>query len=119
MHTMKLDALSHKTHIKVLRLDVCTFMILSKIAHLKCGTITHSVKETRQQNEQWGQGCRQQGRGGWTKFEEGGVGNIGGLHKMGGGGVGPLCQLCMYLSLYLPKIVTGHLQIFFLLTLNH
>ena len=33
MHTMKLDALLHKTRIKVLRLDICTSMILSKIAH--------------------------------------------------------------------------------------
>ena len=54
---------------------MCTSMIsLSKIAHLKCGAITHSAKETRQQNEQWGWGWRQQGRGAWTKFEEGGGG---------------------------------------------
>ena len=42
--------------------------------------ITHSAKETRQQKEQWGggEGWRPQGRGGWTKFEKVGVGNIGG-----------------------------------------
>ena len=34
MHTMKFDALLHKTCMKVLRLDMRTFMIsLSKIAH--------------------------------------------------------------------------------------
>ena len=34
MYTMKFDALLHKTRIKVLRLDMCTSMILlSKIVH--------------------------------------------------------------------------------------
>ena len=85
MRTMKLDAFLHKTRIKVLRLDMCTSIIsLSKIAHLKCGAITYSAKETRQQNEQLAWGWRQEGRGGgWTKFEEGSIGGWG-LHKIEG-----------------------------------
>ena len=75
MHTMKLDSLLHKRRIKVLRLDIRTSMIsLSKIAHVKSDAITHSAKETRQQNEQWGWGWRQQGRSGGEqnlKKEEG------------------------------------------------
>ena len=36
MHSMKLEALMHKSCIKVLRIDICTSMIsLSKIAGLK------------------------------------------------------------------------------------
>ena len=60
----KLDAWFHKTRIKVLRFDMCTSMIsLSKI---KCGAITQSSKETRQQNEQWGWRLEAAGKdGGW------------------------------------------------------
>ena len=37
-------------------------------------------------------GSDRKGGRGWTKLEKkGGVGNIGGLHKLGG--LGPLCQL--------------------------
>ena len=42
--------------------------------------MSHSAKETRQQNEQWGWGLVVTGKGGrsWTKFEKGaGVGNTG------------------------------------------
>ena len=41
--------------------------------HLKCGVITHSAKETRQQKEEWWWDYRWQEceRGwGWTKFEK-------------------------------------------------
>ena len=86
MHTMELDTLLHKTCIKVLRLDMCTSMIsLSEIAHLKYGAITHSAKETRQQNEQWGWGLEATEKGDWTKFEEAERGQYrGGIHKIGG-----------------------------------
>ena len=80
------------------RLDMCRSIIsLSKIKHkmLKCGVITHSVKETWQQKEQWQWMLEARWGGGWTKFEKKGVGNKGGggsLHKIGG--LGTLCQLC-------------------------
>ena len=65
MHTMKLGSLLHKRRIKVLRLDMCTSMTsLSKTGHFKCDAITHSAKETRQQNEQWGWGWREHGKRG-------------------------------------------------------
>ena len=43
-----------------------------------------SVKETRQQKEQWGWGLEALGEWGWTKFDEEVVGNIGDIHKMEG-----------------------------------
>ena len=72
MLNMKFDTWLHKTRIKVLRLDICTSMI-------SCGAITHSVKETRQLNEQWGWGLETTwkvgwGWGLWTKSENGGGG---------------------------------------------
>ena len=67
MYTLKLDALFHKTRIKVLRLDMCTSMIsLSKIPH-QLRAITHSAKETRQQNEQW-RWVLEATRKGWKKI---------------------------------------------------
>ena len=88
----EIDSLLHKTRIRVPRLDMCPSMIsLSKIAHLKCDSITHSAKETRQQNEQWGWGWRQHGRGGEQNLKKGeGRQYRGGLHKIGG--LGSLCQ---------------------------
>ena len=72
----KLDASLHKTHINALqvpKVDICRSIVsLSKIAH-QCGTITHSAKEIRQQEEQWGWGLEATGKGGWTKFEKGKV----------------------------------------------
>ena len=38
--------------------------------------ITHSAKEITQQNEQWGLGLEATGKGGWTKFEKGELGDI-------------------------------------------
>ena len=97
VHTMKLDSLLHKRRIEVLRLDMCTSMIsLSKIAHLKCDAITHSAKETRQHNEQWGWGWRQQGRRGVNKIWRRWVGIIGGgLHKIRELGI-PLPTMACY-----------------------
>ena len=40
---------------------------------MRCGAITHSTKERRQQKEQEAGGWE----GGWRKFEKGGVGNVG------------------------------------------
>ena len=37
-------------------------------------------------------GDRKVGGGGWTTFEKGQIGNIGGIHKTRG--LAPLCQLC-------------------------
>ena len=37
-------------------------------------------------------GDRKVGGGGWTTFEKGQIGNIGGIHKIRG--LAPLCQLC-------------------------
>ena len=77
---MKFDTWLHKTCIKVLRLDMRTSMI-------SCGAITHSAKETRQPNVQWGWGLEATwkvggGWGLWTKSENGGgLGNIGGFIK--------------------------------------
>ena len=86
MHTMKFDSLLYKMRIKVLSLDMCTSMMsLSKIAHLKCDAITHSAKETRQQNEQWRWGWRQQGRkGSEQNLRKGGRQYREGLHEIGG-----------------------------------
>ena len=64
---------------KVLILDMCrsilSIHVLSKKAQrIKCGRMTHSVKETGQQKEHcgWGVGCDNEGGGGgrWTKFEK-------------------------------------------------
>ena len=41
---------------------------------------------------QRGWGLVATGEGGWTKFEKGGIGNAGGLHKIRGSGA--YCQLC-------------------------
>ena len=51
---------------------------------VKCGVITHSTKETRQQREQWG--WRLAGEGEWvcTIFEKWVRQYRGGLHKIGG-----------------------------------
>ena len=55
--------------------------------------MTHSAKETRQQNEQWGWGWKQHGRGVvGQNLKKAGVGNIGDLHIIEGD-LGPLCQL--------------------------
>ena len=59
-------------------LDMCrsilSIHVLSKKAQcIKCGRMTHSVKETGQQKEHcgWGVGCDNEGGGGrWTKFEK-------------------------------------------------
>ena len=69
----KLDALFHKTHIKVLRLDMCTSMMpLSIIAHQMRHDHPFSQR-TRQQNEQWRWELEATGQEwGWTKFEKGG-----------------------------------------------
>ena len=52
--------------------------------------VTHSAKETRQQKEQWGWGLvvTEKWGGGGGRLDKvlkrrGGVGNIGGLHKIG------------------------------------
>ena len=37
--------------------------IMYNSQHIKCGVITHSVKETRQQKEQWGWGREVTGKG--------------------------------------------------------
>ena len=93
MHTMKLDALLPKTCIKVLRLGMCTSMIsLSKIAHQRRGD--HLLSQRNKATElAVGMGVRGNCEGGWTKFEKGGLGSIGGgggLHKIGGSRT-PLC----------------------------
>ena len=76
LHLSKL-ALLHKTHIKVLRLDMCTFMIsLSKIAHQMWRDHPFSQRNKTTQwavrngiggnrEEGWGEGGE-----GWTKFEK-------------------------------------------------
>ena len=49
---------------------------------MKCGTITHSAKETGQQKEQWSWGLEATGkRGGWTNLVREYRGE--GLHKVG------------------------------------
>ena len=96
MHTMKLDALLHKTCIKVLRFDICISMIsLSKIEHQRRGDHLFSQ---RNKAAELAVGMGVGGNNGppplWTKFEKRGLGNIGevGLHKIGGSRT-PLCQL--------------------------
>ena len=95
MHTIKLDALLHKTCIKVLRFDICISMIsLSKIEHQRRGD--HLFSQRNKATElAVGMGVGGNCEGGWTKFEKGGLGSIGGgggLHKIGGSRT-PLCQL--------------------------
>ena len=78
MHTMKLDALLHKTCIKVLRLDICTSAIsLSKIEHQRRND--HLFRQRNKATELavgLGVGCHSEGE--WTKFEKQGLSNIGG-----------------------------------------
>ena len=99
MHTMKLDALLHKTHIKVLWCNMCTSISLSKIAHQMWRD--HPFSQ-RNKTTEWADGVvtggdreggmwAGQGGGVLTKPEKGGVDNIGGLHEIVG--LGPLCQL--------------------------
>ena len=58
----KLDALLHKTYIKVLLVlwyqgSTCVDPYYHYVKqHIDCGVITHSAKETGQQKEQWGVG---------------------------------------------------------------
>ena len=68
-----------KTHIKVLRPDMCGSMIsLSKIADQMWRNHI-SAKKARQQNEQWGRMLEATGIGGLDKIWIGGVGNIEGV----------------------------------------
>ena len=78
MHTMKLDALLHKTCIKVLRLDMCTSLIsLSKIEHQRRGD--HLFRQRNKATElAVGMGVGGHSEGEWTKFEKRGLSNIGG-----------------------------------------
>ena len=70
MHTMKLDALLHKTCIKVLRLDMCTSLIsLSKIEHQWRGD--HLFRQRNKATElAMGMGVGGHSEGEWTKFEK-------------------------------------------------
>ena len=90
MHTMKLDALLHKTRIKVLRLDICTSMILSKIAHQMWRD--HPFSQRNKATE-WAVGV---GVGDKREVMGGGGGC---LYKIGGG-LGPLCQLWYGIFIY-------------------
>ena len=70
----KLDILLHKIH-KFPRLDMCRSIIsLSKVTH----QMWHNHLPFSQRKSSGGGGQRQQGKGGWIKFEKRGVGNIGG-----------------------------------------
>ena len=74
----KLDALLHKTCIKVLRLDMCTSMIsLSKIAHQIWHNHPFSHDEQGNIMSSEGEGWEKWRRGSWTEFEKWGVANIG------------------------------------------
>ena len=76
MHTMKLDALLHKTCIKVLRFDICISMIsLSKIEHQRRGDHLFSQRNKAAELAV-GMGVGGNSEGGWTKFEKWGLGNI-------------------------------------------
>ena len=73
----KLDALLQKTCIKVLRLDICTSMVLSEIAH----QLWHNHPfSQRNKTTEWAVGVEvggdREGRS-WTKLEKVGVGNLG------------------------------------------
>ena len=72
MHTMKLDALLHKTCIKVRRLNMCTSMILlSKMVHQIWHD--HPFSQKKQGNRissGVGVGDNRELRGHWTKFEK-------------------------------------------------
>ena len=69
-------------HIKVflvLRYQGSTWIHnIIKWNNIKCGTITHSVKEKRHQKQQWKWRLETTGKSGWTKFLKGGIDNIGG-----------------------------------------
>ena len=83
MHTMKLDALLHKTHIKVLWCNMCTSISLSKIAHQvwrdhpfsqRNKTTERAVRDGVRGNREegwgeWGEGWGDGGEG-WAKFEK-------------------------------------------------
>ena len=76
----KLDTLLHKTHIKVLRLDMCRSIIsLSKITHqMWCYHPFSQRNKTTERTVGVGVGGNRERGGGWTKFQRGEVGNIGG-----------------------------------------
>ena len=69
---IKLDALLHKTCIKVLRLVICTSMVsLSKTAHQmwRYHPFSQSKKTTKMTSESGG--WRQKGRGSWKNLKKG------------------------------------------------
>ena len=93
------DTLLRKTHVKVLRLDMCrSMMSVTKIAYQLWNDHPFSQRNKTTEGAAWvGAGDVKI----W-KWGGGGVGNIGGrLHmKLGEGWLGPLWQLCFHYFIF-------------------
>ena len=74
-HLSKLDALMHKTHIKVLSVDMCTSIVwLTKVARQRwCNHSFSQRNKTTEWTVEVGVGSNRDRDSSWTKFEKGGT----------------------------------------------